>query len=127
MAIKLTDYIIKSDEEKEDSTSGDGAFNHSIPLEYISVERTVVCIKDTVSVVPQEDDTTVVIKCQTPSRDDPGDVGDRLYAVGKILVTLLSGEVEEMMKEADGNATMTSSLELMNLNSVDDNCPPKKY
>eukprot|EP00985_Skeletonema_marinoi_P025111 scaffold18104_cov80-Skeletonema_marinoi.AAC.3 len=75
IAIKLTDYIIKSDEAKEDSTSGDGAFNHSVPLEYISVERTVVCIQDTVSMVPQEDDTTVVIKCQTPSRDDPGNDG----------------------------------------------------
>ncbi|KAK1732394.1 putative AAA ATPase [Skeletonema marinoi] len=113
IAIKLTDYIIKSDEEKEDSTSGD-------------VERTVVCIKDAVSMVPQEDDTTVVIKCQTPSRDDPGGVGDRLYAVGKILAPLLSGEVGEMMEEAVGNATKTSSLESMNLNSDDDNCPPKK-
>eukprot|EP00985_Skeletonema_marinoi_P002435 scaffold1019_cov97-Skeletonema_marinoi.AAC.13 len=126
IAIKLTDYIIKSDEEKEDSTSGDGTFNHSVPLEYISVERTVVCIKDAVSMVPQEDDTTVVIKCQTPSRDDPGGVGDRLYAVGKILAPLLSGEVGEMMEEAVGNATKTSSLESMNLNSDDDNCPPKK-
>ena len=116
IAIKLTQYITRSD-------------NHSIPLECILLGNTVVCVKDVLSMAPQEGDATVVIKCQPQSRGGcSGDnITERLYAVGKILVPLLSGEAKEIVEEGDESSKKTSlTMNSMNLNSDEENFPPKK-
>lgn len=126
IAINLTEYIIKSDDD-----------NHFVvPLECISLENTVVCcMKDALSMAPQPVDATVVIKCQPQSAGGgggSGDIAERLYAVGKILVPLLSGEAGEIVveEEADYSSKKASSVTMnsMNLNSDDgeNSFPPKK-
>ncbi len=144
IAIKLTEFIIKSDEIRNESTSGGGGINCPIPLECISVENTVVCINTYVSmalgVTPsQEDDITVVIKNKLKSGgggeggSGPGGISERLFAVGKILVPLLSGAVEEIIDEVDGSAkTSSPTMDSINLSGDGDECsnnstsPPKK-
>ncbi|KAL7492749.1 hypothetical protein ACHAWT_001810 [Skeletonema menzelii] len=126
IAIKLTECIIKSDSTSDDSANN----NHSIPLECISLRNTVVCVKDFLSMTPQEGDATVVIKCLPQSRSrggGSGDIAERLYAVGKILVPLLSGEAEEVVEEADDSSKKSSlTMNSMNLNSDEENFPLKK-
>lgn len=148
IAIKLTEFIIESDEIRDESTSGGINYYSTIPLECISVENTVVCINNYVPMALgttslQEADTTVIIKNQlksggggvgqdSMSGSGPGDIGDRLFAIGKILVTLLSGEVEEIFEEGDVSAkTSAPTMDSMNLNGNGDgnnkcNSPPKK-
>lgn len=129
IAIKLTEFIINSNEGKDVSTSGDGSnIHYSVPLECITLENTVVCIKDILSVAPQEDDTTVAIKCPPSSMGaGVGDIGKRLYAVGKILVPLLSGETGDIMEEANNDSKRPSlTLDSMTLDSSDDNFPKKR-
>jgi tetratricopeptide (TPR) repeat protein len=127
IAINLTEYIIKSDDDN----------HYFVPLECISLENTVVCMKDTLSMAPTPLDATVVIKCQPQSSGgggggSGGDIAERLYAVGKILVPLLSGEAGEIVEEeeeADDSSKKASvTMNSMNLNSDDGESlnPPKK-
>lgn len=120
IAIKLTEFIINSNKGNE-SASG-------VPLECITLENTVVCIKDTLSVAPQEDDTTVAIQCPPSSMGvGVGDIGKRLYAVGNILAPLLSGEAGETMEEATNEPKRPSlTFESMTLDSSDENHQKKR-
>ncbi len=127
IAIKLTEYVINSNEGKDVSKSGDGANIHSVPLECITLENTVVCMKDMFSVVQQEDDITVAINCPPSTRGvGVGDIGERLCAVGNILVSLLSGEVEEIKETDDSVKKPSLTMDSMNLNNGDDNFPAKR-
>ncbi len=70
----------------------------------------------------QEDDFTVVIRCQ-PSLsglrggvDVDGTLNDRLFAVGKILVPLFSGAVDEVGYD-DSKRSSSPTMDSINLNS----------